>query len=79
MEARNKLALLYETGALIPEMESKKQAIIQEMRDEYARMRASWLLGNDFSCWMEGTITKAKLKAVADYNEWVPVLTSKLQ
>ena len=79
METRNKLELLYESRAPIADMETKKKEIIREMKDAYARMRASWSVGNEFSYWMEGPITNAKLETVSDYNEWVPVLTIKLQ
>ena len=78
MMARNRLEVLYDSGLPVAEMEVKKQSIFQGMRDAYFRLRETWTGGEEFYRWMQGPMSNAKLETVADYNEWVPLLTAKL-
>ena len=78
MLARHRLALLYDSGIPMAEMKVQKQSIFQEMRDAYSRLRETWAVGKEFYDWMQGPMSNAKLETVADYNEWVPLLTARL-
>jgi predicted aminopeptidase len=78
MLARNRLEVLYDSGIPAAEMEVKKQSIFRGMRDAYSLLRGSWTGGDEFYRWMQGPMSNAKLETVADYNEWVPPLTAKL-
>ena len=60
------------------EMKVQKQSIFQEMRDAYSLLRKTWAVGKEFYDWMQGPMSNAKLETVADYNEWVPLLTARL-
>jgi len=79
MAARGSLAVLYDSGLPVTEMEVKKQSVFQGMRDDYSRLRDTWTGGEEFCRWMQGPMSNAKLETVADYNEWVPLLTAKLE
>jgi predicted aminopeptidase len=77
-QARGSLAVLYDSGLPVADMEAKKQSIFQGMRDAYSHLRETWTGGEEFYRWMQGPMSNAKLETVADYNEWVPLLTDKL-
>jgi predicted aminopeptidase len=78
MLARNRLKVLYDAGIPVAEMEQKKQSVFREMREAYSLLRETWADGDEFYRWMQGPMSNAKLETVADYNEWVPPLTAKL-
>ena len=79
MKTRHRLEVLYASGLPVAEMQVKKQSIFQGMRDAYFLLRDTWTAGDEFSRWMQGPMSNAKLETVADYNEWVPLLTDKLE
>jgi len=78
MQVRNLLEVLYDSGISVAEMEVKKQSIFLGMHEAYSRLRGNWIGGAEFYRWMQGPMSNAKLETVADYNEWVPQLTAKL-
>ena len=78
MLARSRLAVLYDSGISVAELEVKKQSIFRGMRDAYSLLHETWAGGDEFYRWMQGPMSNAKLETVADYNEWVPPLTAKL-
>ena len=78
MQARGKLAVLYESDTPESEMDVVKQSVFRGLRSAYAQLREGWFEGEEFYHWMQEPLTNAKLETVADYNEWVPVLTNRL-
>jgi predicted aminopeptidase len=57
----------------------KKQKIIADMREEYAKLKASWGGNGEYDNWFAKPINNAKLNTVATYYELVPAFNRLLQ
>lgn len=77
-EARAKLQHLYAGEKTDADKLREKEALIAELVGRYERLAADWGEDGPFRSWMHAPINNAKLETVADYNQWVGVLTAHL-
>ncbi len=78
-QARMALRDIYESSLSRNDIAVRKQEIFEGLRDDYRALRETWHEGSEYSGWIAGELNNAKLETVADYNEWVPVLSELLQ
>jgi len=55
-----------------------KSELIEQLVEKYEILVEQWVERDVFSYWMRGEINNAKLETVADYNDWVPVMSDYL-
>lgn len=77
--ARRRLQQLYASRQQPEKMRAAKARIFEEMRGEYAQIKAGWGGHNEYDAWFESEINNAKLLAVATYHEWVPAFRALLE
>lgn len=61
--------------------ESKRQAkraAFDQMRADYARLKARWGGVSEYDGWFESTLNNATLAAIATYRQWLPALRERL-
>jgi len=69
---RDSLAELYESASEPDEMRQKKKQRFEQMRVDYAALKASWDDYPGYDQWMSQEMNNARLVAVATYNDYVP-------
>jgi predicted aminopeptidase len=71
MTARERLEAVYASGAAPEVMRTRKQAVFEQLRADYARLKAGW--GGDavYDGWMAGELNNARLLPFGLYHEWV--------
>lgn len=77
-ETREKLRVVYASQLPDHQRLAQKTRLINELKNRYDSLAASWSTGEEFRFWMAGPINNAKLETIADYNAWVPVLSARL-
>ncbi|MGA8283031.1 MAG: aminopeptidase [Desulfobacterales bacterium] len=74
-----KLAELYRQENMVPEeMRRRKAALLADMRDEYADLKADWLGYAGYDNWFDPPLNNAKLNSVGAYYDLVPAFTQLL-
>jgi predicted aminopeptidase len=76
---RVRLQQLYASGQPPEQMRASKAAVFDEMRAEYARLKATWGGYAGYDAWFGADLNNARLLAVATYHEWVPAFRALLQ
>ena len=74
---RDRLTALYAESLEPMQMRARKDAIRQELRDEYAVLRDQWGYAG-YDRWFAGPLNNAQLSTVASYNELVPAFAALL-
>jgi predicted aminopeptidase len=69
---RAELHALYATGLDAEAMRAAKRQTFANLRDSYARLRATWDGPAPFESWFKGEVNNAHLAAVATYYDCVP-------
>ena len=69
---RDSFAELYESASEPDEMRQKKKQRFEQMRVDYAALKASWDDYPGYDQWMSQEMNNARLVAVATYNDYVP-------
>jgi predicted aminopeptidase len=75
---RDRLTALYAESLEPMQMRARKDAIRQELRDEYAVLREQWGYAG-YDRWFAGPLNNAQLSTVASYNELVPAFAALLK
>lgn len=75
---RDRLTALYAESLQPTQMRARKDAIRQELRDEYAVLREQWGYAG-YDRWFAGPLNNAQLSTVASYNELVPAFAALLK
>ncbi len=75
---RDRLTALYAESLEPMQMRARKDAIRQELRDEYAVLREQWGYAG-YDRWFAGPLNNAQLSTVASYNELVPAFAALLE
>jgi predicted aminopeptidase len=75
---RDRLTALYAESLQPTHMRARKDAIRQELRDEYAVLREQWGYAG-YDRWFAGPLNNAQLSTVASYNELVPAFAALLK
>jgi predicted aminopeptidase len=70
---------VYASGTGRAAMREAKARELQRMKDEYARLRASWPEGPNYDSWMASDFNNARLAATATYDRCLPGFTQLLQ
>ena len=71
MATREQLALLYQQPLAVSLMRERKKSVLEELRNEYARVSASWPAHLRFDGWMRAPLNNARLASLANYQRWV--------
>ena len=71
-KTRTALAAAYDSNTGIETKRAAKRAIIEDMRLQYQKLKASWNGYEGYDRWFEEPINNAKLAAVAIYRDRVP-------
>jgi predicted aminopeptidase len=69
---RERLAAIYASVSSAQSMRVAKQAAFEQMREDYARYRASWGGVTDYDAWFSQPINNAQLASVTTYRRWLP-------
>ncbi len=75
---RDRLSALYAQALEPTQMRASKEAIQQELRDEYAVLREQWGYAG-YDRWFAGPLNNAQLATVASYNDLVPAFATLLE
>ena len=75
---RDRLTSLYAESLEPAPMRTRKEAIQQELRDEYAVLRQQWGYSG-YDRWFAGPLNNAQLATVASYNDLVPAFAALLE
>jgi predicted aminopeptidase len=75
---RDRLTALYAEPLETSQMRERKDAIRQELRDEYAVLREQWGY-TGYDRWFAGPLNNAQLSTVASYNDLVPAFAALLE
>ncbi len=75
---RDRLTALYAESLQPTQMRARKDAIRQELRDEYAVLREQWGYAG-YDRWFAGPLNNAQLSTVASYNALVPAFAALLK
>ncbi len=75
---RDRLTALYAEPLEPSQMRERKDAIRQELRDEYAVLREQWGY-TGYDRWFAGPLNNAQLSTVASYNDLVPTFAALLE
>ena len=78
-ETRGRLADAYATEAGRSAKREAKARELQRMKDEYARLRATWPEGPNYDAWMASDFNNARLAATSTYGRCLPGFTRLLQ
>lgn len=71
--AKGKLKATRHPRTLAPdELRRQKNIVLQELRQDYARLKKNWDGNPEFDGWFAAEINNAQLNSVANYYEWVP-------
>jgi predicted aminopeptidase len=76
---RRRLADVYASGTGRAAMRGGKARELLRMKDEYARLRASWPEGPNYDSWMASDFNNARLAATSTYDRCLPGFTQLLQ
>lgn len=68
---RERLAQLYRQPLAVPEMRERKARALDELRNEYARVSATWPAHRRYDAWMRAPLNNARLASLANYQRWV--------
>ena len=74
-----KLKSLYAQTLTDEQKRDRKAQIIQQMRNEYAQLKATWAGYTGYDKWFDSEINNAKLAAVNTYRDFVPAFKVLLQ
>ena len=69
---RDDLEVLYASDIDTESMRQKKSQRFEQMRSEYAELKASWNDYPGYDHWFSSELNNARLVSVATYNEYVP-------
>jgi predicted aminopeptidase len=75
---RDRLTALYAEPLELSQMRERKDAIRQELREEYAVLREQWGY-TGYDRWFAGPLNNAQLSTVASYNDLVPTFAALLE
>jgi predicted aminopeptidase len=75
---QSRLRAVYSESVPPEEMRTRKAAAFDEMREEYASLKAAWGGATDYDRWFEQDLNNAALASVATYRRWLPTLKSRL-
>jgi len=78
-ETRGRLAQAYVTETGRNAKRAAKARELQRMKDEYARLRATWPDGPNYDAWLASDFNNARLAATATYGRCLPGFTGLLQ
>ena len=78
-QTRNKLDNLYRESHKLELMRKKKQAIFQQMKADYTRLKHEWHNDNRDDAGMAQSINNAHLALVATYHELVPSMKAYMR
>ena len=78
-QTRGRLATLYAAGAEREELLSRKRAILQLLRDEYAKLKQGWGGYGGYDRWMDRPLNNAHLASVNTYYALEPAFRHILQ
>ena len=78
-DTRRRLAGVYASGTGRAAMREGKARELRRMKDEYARLRATWPEGPHYDRWMESDFNNARLAATATYDRCLPGFAKLLQ
>ncbi len=67
LETRRQLKRLYESDLPVKEMRKKKTLIFDQLRSDYAALKASWDNPPDYDNWMNHDLNNAKIASVVTY------------
>jgi predicted aminopeptidase len=76
---RVRLLQLYASGQPPEQMRASKLRVFDEMRAEYAQLKAAWGGYAGYDAWFGADLNNARLLAVATYHEWVPAFRALLR
>ena len=71
---RARLAQIYSAQTTAAAKRAAKAAAFDQMREDYARYRASWGGVTDYDAWFAQPLNNAQLASVATYRRWLPGL-----
>jgi predicted aminopeptidase len=77
-QTRNKLQELYGESQDSDVMRKSKQAIFDQMKLDYTRLKHSWHNDKRYDAWMAQSLNNAHLALVATYHELVPAMKAYL-
>jgi predicted aminopeptidase len=75
---RGRLAKLYASGAPPQEMKARKQAVLDELAQAHARLKAEWGGRSSFDRWFSEGVNNAHLVSLATYQDCVPGIEAVL-
>ena len=78
-QTRQELVTMYGSGLSDAEKFTRKEKAMAGLVERFQKESSTWSNGQEFSVWMSTPINNAKLETVADYNAWVPVMSSYLR
>lgn len=76
--AREALAQVYATDVGPVQWRARKQAVLQDLRQDYQALRASWDGWSGYDGWFSRDLNNAHLVSVAAYQAWVPAFRTLL-
>jgi len=77
-QTRKKLQKLYRESQELEVMRTNKQAIFQQMKLDYTRLKHSWHNDKRYDSWMAQSLNNAHLALVATYHDLVPAMKAYL-
>jgi predicted aminopeptidase len=75
---RQQLEVLYASGQPADALRQAKREVIDGLRADYQRLKASWAGGPHMDSLLEGEINNARLAAISTYHACVPPLSAEL-
>lgn len=69
---KTKLDQLYQSARDRNELRREKQAIFNEMKADYEKVRSTWQDNDDYQAWFDSGLNNAKLALVLTYQDLVP-------
>jgi predicted aminopeptidase len=76
---RPRTAIAPGSESLVAAKRARKQEVIQQLRIDYARLKASWGGDSSYDRWFSRSLNNAQLNTVSTYYNMVPALTKLLQ
>jgi predicted aminopeptidase len=73
-----RLRELYANGTPGEELRAAKARAFDDLRSDYAALKASWGGASDYDAWFAQPLNNATLASVATYTQWVPALKARL-
>jgi predicted aminopeptidase len=74
-----RLRAIYASGAPPEELRAAKRRAFDELRQEYAGVKAQWRGSTDYDAWFLQPLNNATLASVATYTRWLPALRARLR